>query len=127
MIDFIPIFVSIASLVIIFYMLKTLISYVGDELSAITDEYAANTARISKQLGQIYDSTQNQSAITLQEFQKALANHKHSTSIMVQNINKLIEAMREIERTANRQQSLENEIMRLKSILARKEKQNVSE
>jgi polyphosphate kinase len=126
MIDFLPTIVSVASLIVIFFMQKAIIAYIGNELAAAIEEYSTNTAKISEQLEQIQRSIQSQAASISEEFQNSLLQYQKSQTILVEYAKNVSETLKEIKISANRQQELEAEIIRLKSILARKEKRNAS-
>lgn len=126
MIDFLPTIVSVASLIVIFFMQKAIIAYIGNELAVAIEEYSTNTAKISEQLEQIQRSIQSQAASISEEFQNSLLQYQKSQTILVEYAKNVSETLKEIKISANRQQELEAEIIRLKSILARKEKRNAS-
>jgi len=127
MIEFIPIIFGVIGLIAVFYMFKALISYIGNESSVIIEEYSANISQISKQLHELNQSSQNQAKAIATELQQASYHYSQSVAYIVQEFDKLSEELRKIKESIGRQKELEAEIVRLKSILARKEKQNVSE
>ncbi|MCI4399987.1 MAG: hypothetical protein JHC37_05435 [Campylobacteraceae bacterium] len=126
MIDFFPTIVLVASLIVIFFMLKAIVVHFANELAAAIEEYSINTAQISKQLEQIQRSIQSQAASISEEFQNSLLQYQKSQTILDEYVKNVSEALKEIKMSANRQQELEAEIIRLKSILIRKEKRNAS-
>jgi septal ring factor EnvC (AmiA/AmiB activator) len=126
MIDFFPTIVLVASLIVIFFMLKAVVVHFANELAAAIEEYSTSTAQISKQLEQIQRSIQSQAASISEEFQNSLLQYQKSQTILDEYVKNVSEALKEIKMSANRQQELEAEIIRLKSILARKEKRNAS-
>jgi hypothetical protein len=107
-------------------MLKAIVAHFANELATATGEYSINTAQISKQLEQIQRSIQSQAASISEEFQNSLLQYQKSQTILDEYVKNVSEALKEIKMSANRQQELEAEIIRLKSILARKEKHNAS-
>jgi uncharacterized protein YukE len=126
MIDFFPTIVLVASLIVIFFMLKAIVAHFANELAAAIEEYSANTAQISEQLSQIQRSTESQAVAIVEEFQRSLLQYQKSQAILDEYVKNVSEALKEIKMSVNRQQELEAEIIRLKSILARKEKRNAS-
>jgi hypothetical protein len=62
----------------------------------------------------------------VEEFQRSLLQYQKSQAILDEYVKNVSEALKEIKMSVNRQQELEAEIIRLKSILARKEKRNAS-
>lgn len=84
MIDFLPTIVSVASLIVIFFMLKAIAAHFANELAAAIEEYSTNTAKISEQLEQIQRSIQSQAASISEEFQNSLLQYQKSQTILVE-------------------------------------------
>ncbi len=125
MLEFIPFIVAIVGFVIVFYMFRALIVFIGDELANIIATYKDDTASISQQLAQTQADMKAQAAFVSAEFEKISVNYRQTTVAILEHAQELVRSLREIEKAANRQNELENEIIKLKSILSRKEKRHV--
>ncbi len=125
MLEFVPFIAAVVGLIVVFYMFKALIVFIGNELTSTIATYKDDTAGISHQLNQLQASIQAQAASTVAILEKAADNYQESTAAVIWQTKQIAQSLREIEKSSNRQKELENEIVRLKSILHRKEKQNV--
>lgn len=125
MLEFVPFILVFAGLILVFYMFRALIVFISDELTSTIATYKDDTAGISQRLNQLQISTQAQAASIVAILEKAADNYQESTAAVIWQTKQIAQSLREIEKSSNRQKELENEIVRLKSILHRKEKQNV--
>lgn len=120
--ELILIVVSIVCLGMLFYIGKSLVVYISNELSNTLSAYQEDTTRISKQVFQLQKTVHVQATYIGIEFEKASAHYEQTTAAMLQQTKEIVKSLREIERSTNRQKELEIEIICLKSILHRKEK-----
>ena len=125
MLEFVPFILAFAGLIVVFYMFKALIVFISDELTSTIATYKDDTAGISQRLNQLQASIQAQAASTVAILEKAADNYQESTAAVIWQTKQIAQSLREIEKAANRQNELENEIIKLKSILSRKEKRHV--
>lgn len=125
MLEFIPFIVSIVGLIVVFYMFRALIVFISDELTSTIATYKDDTASTSQRLNQLQISTQAQAVSIVAILEKAADNYQESTAAVIWQTKQIAQSLREIEKSSNRQKELENEIVRLKSILSRREKKNV--
>lgn len=126
MIEHMPLIISLISAVVVFYILGGIVFYMRRELQALVGKYSKSLSEILKQMHQIENTMKTKVDITIDKLEQASLQHRQTTSFAAQNIKELVGMVYDIERTISRQKELEDEIVRLKSILARKEKQNAT-
>jgi len=118
--------IFVVNVIVIFFIFRA-ISNFANRLCMIEDGYLSSIGQISKAIEQIKFSMESQSVATNEEFERAFLQNQKSFTTLAKYTKEIVVHLIEIEvLLTKRKEGLEAEIIRLKSILLRKEKRDAS-
>jgi hypothetical protein len=126
MIDYIPWIGIVVELAVMFYMFRVFLAHLHDEFEVSTRTYIDNFARTEEQMSLAHNTMREKADEIIDELIGAALQYRQTTVSMAKNISELAKSVCAVEKTIDRQKELEDEIIRLKSILVRKERQNAA-